>query len=300
MNQATSPTGEPGAPTAELSRLAASAGSRWFWLIPVLALVASGAFAWDAFRNRGPLVTITFEHGSGINAGDPVMLRGVRVGEVARVAMRADLSAVEVAARLHRDAAGLAVEGSRFWIVRPEISAGRIAGLDTLLGPRYLQCEPGSGAPAAQFVGQDRPPIGASGGLELVVEAPQAGSLGVDSPVVYRGVRVGTVRAISLAGDARRVQIAVVIEEPYRGLVRANSQFWNAGGLGFDWGLIRGLKVQAGSLETLVAGGVAFATPTKAGDAVQSGHRFTLADEAKKEWADWSPAIEVKPELGTK
>ncbi len=283
-------------PTSEVTAIASNAGSRWFWLVPLLAVIAAGALGYDAWRHRGPIITIEFPQGAGISAGDPVMLRGVRVGEVTRVAMTRDLTTVEVLARLHKDASALAVEGSRFWIVRPEISAGRVSGLDTLLGPRYLQCDPGSGKPSARFAGLNRPPAGGTtDGLELVIEATQSGSLGADSPIVYRGVRVGTVRGISLAPDARRVEIAVVIDAPYGNLVRTNTQFWNAGGLGLDWGLIRGLKVQAGSLETLVAGGIAFATPTRAGEPVQDGHRFGLSDEAKKEWLDWAPTIEIKP-----
>jgi len=276
-------------------RSSSNAGSRWFWLIPLLAALATGAFVFDAWRHRGPLITISFSHGAGIGAGDPVMFRGVRIGEVARVATSADLSMIEVSARLHKDAAALAVEGSRFWIVRPEISAGRVTGLDALLGPRYLQGEPGTGPQATRFAGLDRPPAGGAGeGLEIVIEAPQTGSIGVDSPIVYRGIRVGTVRGVSLSVDSRRVDIAAVVEEPYASLVRSNTQFWNAGGLGLDWGFIRGLKVQAGSLETLVAGGIAFATPNKPGEEILDGHRFTLAEEAKKDWLEWAPSIPLK------
>jgi paraquat-inducible protein B len=280
------------APAAIVTR---DRGSLWLWLLPLLAAIATGAFAYDAWRQRGPLITIEFAHGAGVGPGDPVMLRGVRVGEVRAVRMSRDLDHVDVEARLRKDAAALASEGTRFWMVRPEISAGRVAGLDTIFGPRYIQCEPGAGNPLARFSGLDRPPATIpNGGLEIVVEATQSGSLGIDSPVVYRGVRVGTVRDIALALDARKVELSVVIDAPYRDLVRANSRFWNAGGIGLDWGLIRGFKVQAGSLETLVAGGIAFATPTKPGEAVAPGQRFTLAEAPKDDWLQWTPDISIK------
>jgi paraquat-inducible protein B len=283
---------ESSAPVAVVTR---DRGSLWLWLLPVLALIATGAFAFDAWRQRGPLITIEFAHGAGVVPGDPVMLRGVRVGEVRTVHMSRDLTHVNVEARLRKDAAALAAEGTRFWIVRPEISAGRVAGLDTIFGPRYLQCDPGTGKAASRFAGLDRPPANiTNGGLEIIIEAAASGSLGIDSPVVYRGVRVGTVRDIALAPDARKVELSVVIDAPYRDLVRANSRFWNAGGIGLDWGLIRGFKVQAGSLETLVAGGIAFATPTKLGEAVSPGQRFALADAPKDDWLEWSPDISIK------
>jgi paraquat-inducible protein B len=113
----------------------------------------------------------------------------------------------------------------------------------------------------------------------------------VDSPVLYRGVRVGSVRELTLSPDARTIEVLLWIDPAHRHLVRANSKFWNAGGIGLDWGLIRGLSVKAGSLESLVAGGIAFATPTRAGDPVTPGFRFPLAPEPKPEWLEWSPSL---------
>jgi paraquat-inducible protein B len=270
----------------------------WPWLIPIGAAVTLAVFAWQALAMRGPLVTIEFADGNGIAPGDPVSFRGVRVGDVTAVRLSEHLSKVAVEARLHRDAAGLAAEDSQWWIVRPEISAARVSGLDALLGPRYLEVSPGSGGVKYKFAGLDHSPGGgrdaqsaATGALELVLEASQRGSLAVDSPVLYRGMRVGSVRSMALGGTAQTVDVVVVIDAEYRALVRANSKFWSAGGIGVDFGLMRGLSVRAGSLESLVVGAVAFATPTKIGDEVESGHRFPLAAESKQEWMEWSPAV---------
>src|ERR1043165_6318116 len=97
-------------------------------------------------------------------------------------------------------------------------------------------------------------------------------------------MQVGSVRSLALSGNAQSVEVAVVIDAEYRGLVRANSKFWNAGGVGVDWGIIRGLTVKAGSLETLMAGAVAFATPTRPGEMVENGHRYAVAEGPKDEW----------------
>ena len=37
----------------------------------------------------------------------------------------------------------LACEGSRFWIVRPQVSLSRVAGLETVVGARYIGALPG-------------------------------------------------------------------------------------------------------------------------------------------------------------
>lgn len=272
--------------------------SIWPWLVPLGAAFTLAVFAWQALAMRGPLVKIEFSDGAGIAAGDPVSYRGVRVGDVTAVKLGDHLTKVVVEARLRRDAAGLAAEGSQWWIVRPEISAGRVAGLEALLGPRYLEVIPGNGPVKRAFAGLDHSPGGgrdaqsaASGALEVILEAQQRGSLAVDSPVLYRGMRVGSVRSISLGGTSQSVDVVAVIDAEYRSLVRANSKFWSAGGIGVDFGLMRGLSVRAGSLESLVVGAVAFATPTKLGDEIENSHRFPLAAESKQEWLDWSPAV---------
>ena len=54
-------------------------------------------------------------------------------------------------ARLHKPAAGLAREGSQFWIVEPRVSVGQVTGLDTLLSGSYIQVAPGSGAETTQL-----------------------------------------------------------------------------------------------------------------------------------------------------
>src|SRR6185369_16417853 len=134
--------------------------SIWPWLIPLAAAATLAVFAWQALAMRGPLVTIEFTDGSGIAAGDPVSYRGVRVGDVTAVRLSDHLAKIAVEARLRRDAAGLAAEGSQWWIVRPETSAARVSGLDAPLGPRYLEVAPASspGAVRYKFAGLEHTP----------------------------------------------------------------------------------------------------------------------------------------------
>lgn len=265
----------------------------WPWLLPLAALIAAAVLGYQALAQRGPTVHIEFVSGEGLGVGDPVVFRGVRVGEVSRVELAPGLATVRVAARLRRDAAGLAVAGSQFWIVRPEISAGRVQGLDALLGPRYIECAPGGGAKARSFTGLPTAPgktIPGVGALTLIIEAADRSSLAVDSPVTYRGIRVGAVRAVALAPDARTVEVTAAIDPAYRHLVRSNSRFWNAGGIGVDWGM-GGVSFKTPSLETAISGGIAFATPTKPGDPAQDNARFTLSEKPESDWLKWNPEL---------
>jgi paraquat-inducible protein B len=271
----------------------------WAWLVPLTATVLVGAMVYQVWTARGVPVTIRFAHGDGITAGDPVTFRGVRVGEVKQVGLDQGLGSVVVRIELAPDAAGLAVEGSRFWIVHPEVSLTRVSGLDTLLGPRYIAVEPGTGQPAREFMGLDRSPeearAPASQGLEVAIQAPRLGSLGIGSAIAYRGVKVGSVTGYQLSGDARTVELIGMIEPEFAHLVRVNSKFWDAGRIGLDWGILSGVTVKAGSLETLVAGGIAFATPNKPGEPASPGQRFTLEPKADDDWLQWSPDLSPPP-----
>lgn len=271
----------------------------WAWIVPLLAVVVAGALFMQAGRERGPRIEVRFRDGQGVKIGDALQFRGVQVGQVRDVMLADDLSAVVVTIELHRGAEGLARDGARYWIVRPEVSVTRVSGLDTLLGPRYVAVEPAREVGDGQlpfkrdFVGLDRAPTDAApvDGLLITLRAAHRGSVDVGSPVTYRGVRVGAVRNLAMSSDGKHVEIDASIESIYGHFVRANSRFWDAGGIGMDFGLVSGLTMQARSLETVLSGGIAFATPTRAGERVSPGHTFQLELKPESSWHEWQPDL---------
>ncbi|MBC7772825.1 MAG: MCE family protein [Pyrinomonadaceae bacterium] len=282
----------------------------WTWLVPLSAIVVAVVLLLQAQAERGRTIRIRFEDGNGIQANDPLMYRGVHAGRIKAVTLAPDLNGVLASVELRRDAQSLAVDGSKFWIVRPVVSLTRVSGLETLIGPRYIEVDPGpaSATIRTDFIGQEGSPTGldgtprrrgegASGGgkLLLVVQAAKRGSVTVGSPVFFRDVKVGVVTAFELSDDARTVDMKVTIDAEYAGLVRTNSRFWNASGIGVDFGF-SGFSLKAGSIESVFAGGIAFATPTKAGTRAQPGTKFKLENEAEKNWWEWTPDLS-EPEL---
>lgn len=291
---------------------------RLAWVVPVLAaMVVTGVFVQSRLQ-RGPEVRISFVVGNGIKAGDPVVYRGVRIGEVESVEVRSDLSGVVVRARLMRTAKDLASEGTKFWIVRPEVSLTKVSGLETLVGPRYVEAEPDFTLTTRaigrmnEFVGleesQGRAGGSAIGGaagvpgprdLVLTLQADRARSLTVGSPVQFRGVKVGQVLGMELNANGMRVDVRVVVFEPYTQFVRTNSQWWNASGFGLDFGLVGGFSLRTGSLESIITGGIAFATPDKPGPIAKGDQVFVLAPEAQKDWFEWAPNLTPVQAKGT-
>ncbi len=127
-------------------------------------------------------------------------------------------------------------------------------------------------------------------GLRIVLDAPHLGSIQVGDPLLYREETVGHVVGQALHEDARSVGVFVSVQRRFVPLVRTNSIFWNASGIegGLGWS---GVTVHTESLEALLRGGVAFATPNEPGPPAKAGSIFALQSEGQAEWRSWSPRI---------
>jgi paraquat-inducible protein B len=113
--------------------------------------------------------------------------------------------------------------------------------------------------------------------------------------VSYRGIAVGEVTSLELSPDAASVLVHLLIEPRYSKLVYSGSKFWNESGLNVDFSLFKGAQVRTDSVEDLLEGSIAFATPTDArkGAPARQGQIFDLSDEVQDEWLQWRPRIAI-------
>jgi len=277
------------------AKIAKSHLSLFLWLIPIAAALLCAWYLSRDFIFAGPTITIYFQNAEGLQ--DQVSLvqyRGVKIGQVESLNITQDRQRVAVRARLDASAASLAQEGSVFWIVRPEIKLGSVSGLRTIVLGNYITVQPGNGARTNLFLGVEKEPIEPIKALDIVLLATKLDSLQPQSPVFYRGVQVGEVLDCRLSDDARKVLIHARIEEENASLVRMNSKFWNAGGIDFHLGLFSGAKISAESAQTLISGGIAFATPPDFQGAATNGAVFLLNEKNDAEWEKWMPAIPLR------
>ena len=263
------------------------------WLALLGAALLAIGLLWSSWRERGTPIEIVFSEGHGLAVGDSVRHRGISVGTVREVTLSPDGTTVLVHAELDRSVADLAGASSRFWIVRPRVDLAGVGGLDTIVGPRYLEMRPESGEPAQRFVGIDEPPAVesiAAGDRRFTIDASSRGSLARGAGVYYRQVRVGTVLSVTLADDANSVEAEILVEAPFTSLVRARTRFFPVGA--FEFGLsLEGLRTRIDSLETLLLGGIAFATPPEAGREAPDGTRFPMDAKPEDDWFEWRPSI---------
>ncbi|MBJ9976324.1 MCE family protein [Pseudomonas sp. S75] len=253
----------------------------------------------EAANRLGTPITIRVERADGLKPGTPIRFRGLEVGSIERVDLTADLQAVLLHARITDAADRIARVGTQFWVVKPSLGLLRTENLDTLVGGQYLEVQPASTnrGPQRDFNAlADAPEVkGAEVGLPLTLSAPRLGSIKPGVPVSYREVQVGKVVGAELGQSADRVLIHILIEPRYASLVRSGSRFWNSSGFGFDWGLFKGATVRTESLETLIAGGIAFATPEgeQMGNPARPQQTFALFEKADDAWLQWAPKISL-------
>jgi paraquat-inducible protein B len=234
------------------------------WLVPLVAALIGVSMLVHAWLSAGPEITIVFQAATGLEAGKtPVKYKDVTVGLVSRITLSDDSSHVVVSVSMEKNADNLVRADSRFWIVRPRIGLAGVSGIDTLFSGAYLGIDAGqSEEPGKKFVGLETPPtiINGAPGKSFVLHADDLGSLDIGSPIYYRRIQVGRLASYQLDQDGRGVSLQIFIDAPYDGFVTAQTRFWNASGVDVSLGA-NGLKLNTQSLSTLLAGGIAFATP---------------------------------------
>lgn len=236
----------------------------WVWLVPVIAVIIGLVLLVQYLMALGPTIVIKFETADGLKADQTELrFKDVVAGRVADIRLSDDRSHVEVEVSLTPAAAALAVEDSRFWVVRPRADLGGVSGLDTLLTGAYIAVDVGmSKEPAREFVGQEQPPrvLNNQEGRRLTLRADALNSLSIGSPIYFRGIVVGRIVGFDLDEGGDGVTLQGFVEAPYHQNLRATSRFWNVSGVdvSLDAG---GLRVNTESVLTLIGGGVAFYNP---------------------------------------
>lgn len=248
----------------------------------------------NAARAVGSQIILRTYDASKLSAGMPIRYLGIDVGQLETLKLSTETNQVQAQAVLYPEyVQTFARSGTHFSVVTPEISAAGVNHLETLLQP-YINVEPGRGGVSRSFELQQTTITDSRylNGLNIVVDTPEAGSLQVGTPVLFRGIEVGTVTNLALGGMADRVYVSLRISKQYQHLVRNNSVFWLASGYDIKFGLTGG-SVKSGTFQQFIRGGIAFATPPTIPLAprAQEGKHFLLNSEEQKDWHEWGTAI---------
>ncbi|TAH47489.1 MAG: MCE family protein [Betaproteobacteria bacterium] len=262
------------------------------WIIPLVAALIGLFLAGRAWYQQGPVITLQFKSGAGLEAGKTrIKYKDVDVGLITALALSEDASTVIATAQFPRDAARLLVEDTRFWVVSARVSGGTVSGLGTLLSGAYVGMDVGKSSESRRdFVALAEPPVVALDvpGRSFVLHAETLGSINVGTPVYFRRIEAGQVTGFRLDDSGRRLDIRVFIKAPYDRFVTRETRFWDVSGVDVKLSA-EGIQVNSESVTSVMAGGLAFRSPEDGeGDDVEpapAGHAFHLfrtQDEAMR------------------
>ena len=231
------------------------------WLIPIIAAIIGIVLVAKILIDRGPVITITFRTGEGLEAGKTkVKYKEVDIGEVQTISLSKDRSQVLVKVQLSKNAESFTTMDTHYWVVRPRLGASGISGLGTLLSGAYIAADGGiSDETTKEFTGLEVQPTVTrdASGKQFILHADDLGSVDVGSPIFYRRIKVGQVSAYDLDSDGKGVNLRIFIDTPYDKFVGVNTRFWHASGVDIQVNA-SGFKVNTQSLASVVLGGLAF------------------------------------------
>ncbi|HLX25180.1 MAG TPA: MlaD family protein [Usitatibacter sp.] len=291
MSDPTTP--DSGVPSAVARR----PGMRWVqpvWIIPAIAILIAGWLTLQHFLDRGPTITIRFRTAEGLEAGKTrIKYKEVDIGTVKQITLDRDRKGVIVTASMVKEASsGLLVTDTRFWVVRPRISGGRVSGLGTLLAGAYIGSDPGHASEEKRdFEGLETPPAVTADvpGSMFRLSAEDLGSIDIGSPLYFRGVSAGQVASTEVSKDGGDVIVSVFVNAPFDQFVTPASRFWNASGIDFALDA-NGLKVDTESVVTVLVGGIAFDNPAGVTTRANKNDLFVL-------WRDRSDAMKKREKV---
>jgi paraquat-inducible protein B len=250
------------------------------WILPIIALCICGWLVYSSYQNAGVEITISFDDATGIIPGKTqVMARGIPVGLVKKILPDLDNQQIKAIVQMEQAVADHLVEDTLFWVVRAELSASSVQGLDTILSGSYISIQVGTAtAHRYDFTGlSSAPPVSPdTPGLHLQLRAEALGSIQVGTGVYYRNIEIGKVQKHQLERD-ESILIDIFIQPEFAHLVREGSRFCNASGMQIS-GKLPNIKVQIESLASLLRGGLLLHTPDQLQDTpnARNGHIFSL------------------------
>lgn len=256
------------------------------WIIPVVAALIGAGLAWRSWENRGIDIVIEFDTAESIVPDrTTVRFRDVEIGLVTTVNVSDDLQKVDIGVRMHETMRPYLIEGKKFWVVKPRVTAGGISGLGTLISGAYIAMDPGrkTGKLVRRFTGLEQPPSDPAGtGLAITLESDRLHGLTGGSAIYHRGVQIGAIDRYELDEDGKRVTFYASIPKAFAPLVRKHSEFRLNGGFDLTANLAEGLDINVESLRALMAGGVTMQSPMGTGGPAKTGASYPLLPEIQR------------------
>jgi len=257
------------------------------WLIPIIATLIGLWMIFKYLDDRGIMITIAMPNAEGVTVGKTLIkTRSVSIGMVRQVKLAENLQQVLVSVEIEKPYINLLKSDSIIWAVEPRIDETGISGFSTILSGIYFELQPGSSKESVTHYDllDSPPPVSKNvKGRRFRLQSNSAEVLQVGAPVIYKGVKVGSIEETNFDWYSETMNYLIFIEEPNYNLVTDNTLFWVDSGIELDLSA-DGINFKTGSLSQLLAGGITFGRPEREpkGRIAKDGQRFILSANFKE------------------
>lgn len=247
----------------------------------------------------GKKIKITFPLGSAVSKKNtPIKFQNIEVGMVTDSKIERAKGLLIIDATIKKKYEDLVVKGANFWEVKPKLSLKGIKSVDALLG-NYIALDISrrnykNAKATDSFTALAQAPLDEVNnkyGQRMYLYSDRRNSLAKGQGVYYRGIQVGVITDVRLNSRSKNVISEIFINSPYDRLVKEETKFWNASGVDVEVGLFSGAKISTQSIETMLSGGVEFATPERFSK--RKKEYFRIHKKADSNWLEWTPIIEL-------
>jgi paraquat-inducible protein B len=234
------------------------------WVIPIVAAVAGVWIAVTKIMEKGPEITIVFSSADGLDANKTkINYDGLNIGTLTKIRFAEDHKHVIATAEMSPKVKDFLVKDMKFWVVKPRVSGLNITGLGTLISGFYIGVQLGESKESERhFIALETPPLtGDVPGRIFMLKTTELGSLGQGTPIFFRQIQAGQVVSYELDKAGEFLNVKIFVQSPYDQYVSVDTRFWQASGVDVTL-TAAGLHVQTESVMSILAGGIAFETPT--------------------------------------
>ena len=244
----------------------------------------------------GHEIELTLGWDSGVNHNAAIMYQGLTIGAIKSFKKIDPKERVITAiAHINPRVVPYLTDQSQFYLVAPELGLSGIKNAQTLLTGTHISIRPSlEGNATNKFIVYKSKPAYRYNepGLHLVLTSDYRQSLTVGSGVFHKEQLVGNIQAIETISAGKHL-LHIHILPDYENYVKTHSHFYNHSGIKVSANL-KGLTVEAQSLQTIMAGGISFindetisnvqhekAEKNSSKNKVNSGDEFKLYEDKK-------------------